>query len=125
MVEAQRGLLKQLRRHRQVDLGTLWRVVYARRCEAPGWRVPAHQGKWEVARGEANDGRLGAVPGGGCYGARCWGVAAWSGDIVNLSAAALGRPRQCAVKFFEQRFNVLILAPALADWLQGLVKPDE
>ena len=75
------------------------------------------------SRGEGEC-RSGAVPG-AVYRARCWSVGAWCGDIVNLSAAAPGGPRKCAVKFVEQRFIVFVLVPAVADWYQALVKPDK
>ena len=65
------------------------------------------------------------VPGVVGYGARCVGPVAWYGEIVNLSAAAPGGPRKCAVKFLEQGFRVFVLVPALADWGHVLVKPDE
>ena len=54
-----------------------------------------------------------------------WCGVVWCGYIVNLSAAALGGPRKCAFKFLEQMFIVFVLVPAVADWCQTLVKPDE
>ena len=57
--------------------------------------------------------------------ARCFGAASWCGEVAKLSAAALGGPRKCAVKFLEQRFLVFVLVPALTDWGHALVKPDE
>ena len=62
---------------------------------------------------------------GGTYIASRSMVEVRSSDNESLSAAALGGPRQCAVEFLEQRLLVFVLVPALADWGQALVKPDE
>ena len=48
---------------------------------------------YEGSRGDANAGRPGAVSGAVRHRVGCLSVAAWCGDISNLSATALGGPR--------------------------------
>ena len=119
--------------------GGLWRCM--RRICVAGQatdmkpREPSETGA-TTRKGSAKGGYVGSggeetpvgrkfVPGVVRYGARCVGAVAWYGEIVNLSAAAPGGPRKCAVKLLEQGFLVFVHVPALADWGHALVKPDE
>ena len=68
---------------------------------------------------------MGIEPGHATYIANRSVVKAWGSDKESLSAAALGWPRKCAVKFLEQRFSVYVLVVQFSDCAQALVKPDE